>query len=193
MKVCPKCNTEHDKTGLFCSRSCANSRIWNEEINAKRSAKLTGRNGHHTKPADMEKWRDNIRQTWLKKYNSTPFSELGMENKRRRVLEEQNYCCAGCGIYEWKGNKIILEIDHKDGNNQNNSRDNLEGLCPNCHSLTETWRGKNKPSKNGNNKITDEFLLQCLKETNNIRQGLLKSGLAAKGSNYERAKKLLKS
>ncbi len=68
---------------------------------------------------------------------------------------------------------------------------NLEGLCPNCHSITDTWRGRNKPSKNGVNIVTDEFLLQCLTETNNIRQGLLKAGLSAKGNNYARAKKLL--
>ena len=57
--------------------------------------------------------------------------------------------------------------------------------------MTDTWRGRNKPSKNGKNKVDDDILLTCLIETENIRQGLLKAGLAAKGANYERAKKLL--
>jgi len=37
MKVCPKCNIEHNKNGLFCSRSCANSRTWSEEDKRKKS------------------------------------------------------------------------------------------------------------------------------------------------------------
>jgi len=114
-----------------------------------------------------------------------------MENKRRRVFEEQKYCCNKCGISEWFSKPISLELEHKDGNNLNNTRENLEGLCPNCHSITETWRGRNKPAKNGINKISDESLLQCLNESVNIRQGLLKAGIAAKGKNYERAKRLL--
>ena len=193
MKQCPKCNKEHEKTGLYCSRSCGNSRVWSKEINQRRSAKLAGRTvgGGKSGPADLDKWKANIKQAWLDKYNATPFTELGMENRRRRVFEEQNYCCNNCGISEWFSKPIALELEHKDGNNQNNERNNLEGLCPNCHSITDTWRGRNKPSKNGVNKITDKFLLQCLEESKNIRQGLLKAGIAAKGKNYERAKKLL--
>ena len=190
MKTCPKCNTEHNKLGTYCSRSCANSRTWSDEVNAKRSAKMVGKPSTRI-IGDMDKWRANIKQKWLDKYNATPFEELGMENRRRRVFEEQNSCCNNCGISEWQGMKISLELEHKDGNNQNNSRDNLEGLCPNCHSITDTWRGRNKPSRNGDTEITDEYLLECLKESKNIRQGLLKAGIAAKGKNYERAKKLL--
>jgi len=190
MKQCPKCNKEHEKAGRYCSRSCGNSRTWSKEINEQRSAKLSGRTVTRN-PIDMDKWRTSIKQAWLNKYNATPFDELGMENRRRRVFEEQNYCCNKCGISEWFSKPIALELEHKDGNTTNNSRENLEGLCPNCHSITDTWRGRNKPSKNGTNEVTDEFLLQCLKETDNIRQGLLKAGIAAKGNNYHRAKRLL--
>lgn len=190
MKQCPKCNKEHNNTGRFCSRSCANSREWSTAINEQRSAKLIGRKTNRG-PQDVDKWKANIKQAWLDKYNATPFNELGMENRRRRVFEEQNYCCKKCGISEWFDKPVALELEHKDGNNRNNTRENLEGLCPNCHSITDTWRGRNKPSKNGENTVTDEFLLECLKESKNIRQGLLKAGLAAKGNNYDRAKKLL--
>ena len=193
MKICPKCNTEHNKDGKFCSRSCANSRVFTEESNKKRSLALAGKTSTRSnKPNDLEKWRKNISNAWLQKYLNTPFDQLGMENRRRRVFEEQKYCCAKCGISSWFDNPIALELEHKDGNNLNNARENLEGLCPNCHSITDTWRGRNKPSKNGKVVITDEFLLQCLQETDNIRQGLLKAGIAAKGKNYERAKNLLK-
>lgn len=190
MKKCPKCSIEHDKPGLYCSRSCSNSRVWSDEINKRRSAKLSGKKvGGGVK--DIEKWKENIRLSRLKKYQNTPFDNLGTENRRRRVFEEQNYCCANCGINEWFSNPLSLELEHKDGNSLNNSRENLEGLCPNCHSITKTWRGRNKPSKNGLTRVTDEFLLECYKETSNIRQALLKAGIAAKGNNYERLKNLL--
>jgi 5-methylcytosine-specific restriction endonuclease McrA len=87
---------------------------------------------------------DKIRAFRLRKYLSTPFDQLGMENRRRRVFEEQDYKCNRCSLNEWLGQPLVLELEHKDGNNKNNSRDNLEGLCPNCHSLTSTWRGRNK-------------------------------------------------
>jgi len=190
MKQCPKCKAEHNNSGTFCSRSCANSRVFSDESKFKKSIALKGR-----KPtgviADKEAWARKIKETALQKYLAKSFDELGMENKRRRVFEEQKYCCNKCGISEWFTRPISLELEHKDGNNLNNIRENLEGLCPNCHSITDTWRGRNKPAKNGINQISDESLLQCLKESKNIRQGLLKAGIAAKGKNYERAKKLL--
>ena len=88
------------------------------------------------------------------------------------------------------GSPITLELDHKDGNNENNARENLEALCPNCHSTTETWRGRNKPYRNGISKVSDEDLIQCIKTTTSLRQALLKAGLAAKGGNYRRVKEL---
>ena len=67
-----------------------------------------------------------------------------MDSKRRRVLEEQNFCCSKCGISEWQGVTISLELEHKDGNSSNNTEENLECLCPNCHSQTSTYKAKNK-------------------------------------------------
>ena len=190
MKTCPKCGIEHNKKGIYCSRHCANSRKWTSEQNSNRSQKLKGRVlGSEIK--DKEKWKENIRKTRLEKYNNTPFEELGCENRKRRVLEEQNNCCNKCKLSEWFGSSLTLELEHKDGNTENNERSNLECLCPNCHSLTETWRGRNKPAKNGTNKLSDEELLAFLKNAKNIRRGLLDAGLAAKGKNYERAKRLL--
>ena len=188
MKKCLRegCSNEHDKPGLYCSRSCANKRVHSEESKLKRSIALKGK----TRPArfDQAAQSQKTRATRLKKYLDTPFDQLGMVNRRRRVLEEQDHKCAHCGIGEWQGQPLTLEVDHKDGNTENNSRENLEGLCPNCHSITDTWRGRNKPAKNGSNKVSDEVLLQSLKTSSSIRQGLLAVGLAAKGNNYSRAK-----
>ena len=44
---------------------------------------------------------------------------------------------------EWNGKKLILEIDHVDGIPDNNQHQNLRFICPNCHSQTDTYKGKN--------------------------------------------------
>ena len=52
--------------------------------------------------------------------------------------------CNECGLSTWMGKQLSLHLDHIDGNNHNHMRNNLRLLCPNCHSLTDTWCGKNK-------------------------------------------------
>ena len=65
---------------------------------------------------------------------------------RRYLLEKYNYKCCKCGwaeINQYTGT-LPLEIEHIDGNALNNKEDNLCLLCPNCHSLTKTYRGANR-------------------------------------------------
>ena len=101
------------------------------------------------------------------------------------------YQCDICGCDgTWQYGNISLELDHKDGDNKNNEVSNLHYLCPNCHALTNTYRGKNK-SIQPNNIISDEDFIQALKQSPNIRQALIKLGLAPAGANYSRAKTLL--
>ena len=90
-----------------------------------------------------------------KKHNGSriPLNEI-FENKhpqyqtnklKKRLISEgyKNDCCEECGISEWNGKPITIELDHVDGNRNNHSLNNLRLLCPNCHSQTPTFRGKN--------------------------------------------------
>lgn len=52
--------------------------------------------------------------------------------------------CEICNITNWNGNILNMQLDHIDGNPHNHKLDNLRLLCPNCHSQTETYCGKNK-------------------------------------------------
>ena len=52
--------------------------------------------------------------------------------------------CEVCGISDWNGKEISTQLDHIDGNSHNHLLDNLRMICPNCHSQTETYCGKNK-------------------------------------------------
>lgn len=56
-------------------------------------------------------------------------------------------CCNICGIVEWNGKPISLHLDHIDGDATNNLLSNLRILCPNCHSQTKTYCGKNTKRK----------------------------------------------
>lgn len=83
-----------------------------------------------------------------------PYSEvlaIGTRSRshclRRALLESgRKYCCQGNGCPvgdEWLGKKIVLQVDHIDGDRSNNKASNLRFLCPNCHSQTDNW-GKNE-------------------------------------------------
>lgn len=141
MKQCPKCDTLHSKPGTFCSRACANSREFSDASKAKKSVALKGKPARRV---DVETWKKSISEAHIKRFAQRTFEECGWDSKRDRVIKEQNYKCIKCGLSEWLGKPLIFEIDHKDGNNSNDARENLEAMCPNCHSTTDTWRGRNK-------------------------------------------------
>jgi len=63
-----------------------------------------------------------------------------MEDIKKRVLRSRGHVCQGCGLTEWRGQPIPLELEHRDGDRSNNEDDNLELLCCNCHAQTPTWR-----------------------------------------------------
>ncbi len=62
-----------------------------------------------------------------------------------RLLKEEfkQHQCENCNLTEWFSKPIPLELHHIDENRFNNSFENLQLLCPNCHALTDNYRAKN--------------------------------------------------
>ena len=57
--------------------------------------------------------------------------------------------CESCSLTEWMGQPIPLELDHENGDPADHRIENLRVLCPNCHALTPTWRGRKNKRKDG--------------------------------------------
>ena len=76
-----------------------------------------------------------------------PNSEYtNMTRLKARVLKANllEYKCSECGISTWQNKHLVLQLDHINGDNRDNRIENLRLLCPNCHSQTETFCGKNR-------------------------------------------------
>ena len=56
--------------------------------------------------------------------------------------KEKEYKCECCGIEKWNNKPIRLQVHHIDGDHFNNELSNIQLLCPNCHSQTDTFAGK---------------------------------------------------
>lgn len=97
--------------------------------------------------------------------------------------------CERCGNSHWLGQEITLEVHHKDGDSLNNKLNNLELLCPNCHALTNNWRGKNIKKKMI--RIPEDEFVEALRSSPNIRQALIKLDASPKGGNYKKANELI--
>lgn len=115
--LCKNCGKKIPIKNKFCNNHCQKEYQYKEYIKKWKDEKIDGIRGEY----QISMY---IKTYLFKKYN----------NK-----------CAKCGWSEKNiyTNNIPLEIEHIDGNYKNNKEDNLILLCPNCHSLTSTYKGAN--------------------------------------------------
>lgn len=121
-----------------------------------------GGGNYKTLKIKFKKWDINIDhftgQGWniglgFKPNPGKPLKEILIENSnytninslRKRLINEEIFVdeCFICGIKEWNNKSITMELDHINGINNDHRIENLRLLCPNCHSQTDTHRGRN--------------------------------------------------
>lgn len=145
-KTCEACNNiikEQYGTGRFCNKACAcrySTLLRRQEIGQKISNSLKG---HPNWTVTKDKWTAKRAEAHANRlqdyYTSAKWDDIGMKVRRARIAEEQSYSCLMCGLSKWREAVMRLQLDHIDGDTDNNSRENLRLLCPNCHSQTDTW------------------------------------------------------
>lgn len=86
-------------------------------------------------------WK-NLKEKIKNGMYSSGFS--GIKVIKRFCVEERGEKCEKCGLSEWQGEKIPLNVHHKDGDAYNNKPDNLELICLNCHGITDNYGRLNK-------------------------------------------------
>jgi 5-methylcytosine-specific restriction endonuclease McrA len=96
----------------------------------------------------MNKYCSNTCSGEGKLLESIERAKQGLVKERptlRKVLARINgYTCECCGVSEWNGKEITLQVDHINGLANDNSIENLRLICPNCHSQSDTFGGRNK-------------------------------------------------
>lgn len=116
-KFCLYCGKTIKTHAIYCNNTCRANYKLEQEIKDWLEGKLDGcsKHGH---------------ASYVKKY----------------LLQKHNNKCAQCGWEKMNPytKTIPLEVEHIDGNSFNNDPENVTILCPNCHSLTKTYRGANK-------------------------------------------------
>jgi len=136
-------------------------------------------NGTRTDPRLVyESISDDVKSkmNWNRGNRFAEFGQPGKGNFKSALLSERGHRCEKCLNTEWLGQQIAIELDHVDGNRQNNTRENLKLLCPNCHAQTPTWRRSEKKGFKVQ-KYTDEEMIEAIRSSRNLNQVLEKLNL----------------
>jgi len=148
-KYCKKCGIEIHPDRIFCSLSCSNS--FNKKKNKKKFCLYCSKEiSSNTKYCNNTCYASYNRKIKIEKWLN---GELDGNSKtghasyvKHYLLEKYNNKCSKCkwGEINPFTKTIPLEVDHIDGHSYHNSPDNVTLFCPNCHSLTKTYRGANR-------------------------------------------------
>ncbi len=147
-KRCGYCESVLDYDGRykkFCNTSCAASHNNTKRLSVSQNTcphcqKTIGKKSKYCSVRCQKDFEsaETVRN-WLA---GNPVT--GLKAIRRYIKEQQDNKCAECGITDWNGKPLTLQLEHKNGNSENNKPENLCLLCPNCHSQTPTYGAKNK-------------------------------------------------
>jgi len=146
MKICIECGEIIKGRGeKFCSQSC-NAKYHNKS-RIKKVGKKCLNCGIITinKKYCCRKCQQGYKRKLVFQSIENGNTTLYYKNYKKYLIYKYGEKCMECGwgeTNEYSG-KVPIELEHIDGDSSNNSLDNLKLLCPNCHSLTPTYKGLN--------------------------------------------------
>lgn len=155
-RFCRKCGTKLNKDqNEYCSNECQRKHRSGQLTHDRKCKNCNGPLREKNRKYCSNKCKSEHRRTesirkWLNGELDGSIKTGIADYARTYILEQSNYKCSECGcdnINSFSGYSII-QVDHIDGNNFNNSPENLRALCPNCHAMTETFGSLNKGKKN---------------------------------------------
>jgi len=145
-QTCPICGKKFYRkksaqrsTILTCSVKCAVERKRIDNLDKYKNCPICGNlvKGGRTKFCS-QKCRSQQQINDIKSGDCSDAKTL-----RNYYITIQGNKCEECNLRTWLNKPIKLELHHLDGNSENNNPQNLKLLCPNCHSMTPTWKSKN--------------------------------------------------
>jgi predicted nucleic acid-binding Zn ribbon protein len=129
----------------FCSRSC--SCTFNNKLRKANAAclfcniEIRKNKKYCSNKCQVNLKIKNLIDDWI---NKIIFYKTSREFMKRHIMLEQNFCCKICNQSSYWNNKyLVLILDHIDGNSENNLKENLRCVCPNCDSQLPTYKSKN--------------------------------------------------
>lgn len=139
---------------FFCSNSCSASYNNKKRINNKKECLNCGLVIKNKKKYCNNQCQRQYERKLIFEKIQNGDTTLYEKNYKNYLIYKYGEKCMKCGWSERHPitDKVPIQLEHKDGNSENNNLDNLELLCPNCHSLTETFGALNKGNGRKNRK-----------------------------------------
>lgn len=168
-KKCLNCGDpiEYEKReNSFCNSSC--SAIYNNPQKIPKPSKKCLSCGENIKRQNKycdEKCSLAYRKSLL--YQDVLNGNASSYACKKYLIEEYgNICLSPNCVWDFSKKTIDVELEHIDGNGKNNNLSNLTLLCPNCHSLTETYGSKNlgKSTRNYRKKYKKSYYINKEKD-----------------------------
>jgi len=139
-------------------------------------------------PKIKSKILENFNDHFCKNTKFRSASAIKKFLRRTNLIE---YKCFTCNSEpEWQNKELVLHLDHIDGDNRNNELSNLQFLCPNCHSQTITYTGRNV-SKKIKRTVSEEQILESIKKSSKISDVLNELKIPVTGGYYQRIKNIM--